>query len=124
MQTDSYTKVVLSLILLCLLVLLAQGFAGAPGGAEATEAGLEAASSHYAIKVVTQRRGRPTLFRWDTTTGKVWGMKNLLAEGAYWELLDREAPPHEEPPPQDPEESAEAPAPAVAEEGETGDRPD
>ena len=51
-------------------------------------------------------------------------LKNLMAKGAYWELLDREEPPDEEPPPQDPEESAEAPAPAVAEEGETGDRPE
>jgi hypothetical protein len=122
MQTDSYTKVVLTLILLCLVVLLVHGFSGAPGSAEATGEGLDAAGGHYEIRIVQQRRGRPTLLRWDTTTGQVWGMKNLMGKDSYWELLDREGPPEEEPPLEDLEEPAEAPAAeedeAVAEEGE------
>jgi hypothetical protein len=136
MQTDSYTKVVLSLILLCLVVLLAQGFSGAPGSADATGEELEAARSHYAVKVVQQRRGRPTLLRWDTTTGEVWGMNNLMGKGAYWEPLNREGPPEQEPsvedlepPVGDLEPPAEAPAAAGggevdAEAGEAGGRSD
>jgi hypothetical protein len=106
MQTDSYTKVVLTLILLCLVVLLVHGFAGAPGSAEAIGDGQEAERAHYAVKVVPQRRGRPTLLRWDTTSGRVWGMKNLMGQDSYWEPLNREQPPDEEPPPQDLEEPA------------------
>ncbi len=118
MQTDSYTKVVLTLILLCLVALLVHGFAGASGSAEAIGDEREAGRGHYAIKVVAQRRGRPTLLRWDTTTGRVWGMKNLMGEGSYWEPLNREQPPDEEPLPQDPEESA------AAEGDEAGGAPD
>jgi hypothetical protein len=118
MQTDSYTKVVLTLILLCLVVLLVHGFAGDPGSAEAIGDGQEAKRAHYAIKVVAQRRGRPTLLRWDTTTGRIWGMKNLMGEGSYWEPLNREQPPDEEPPPEDLEE------PAAAEGDEAGGTPD
>jgi hypothetical protein len=108
MQTDSYTKVVLTLILLCLVVLLVHGFTGASESAEAVGDGQEAARGHYSLKVVPQRRGRPSLLRWDTATGRVWGMKNLMGEGSYWVPLNREEPPEEEPPPEDPEESAAA----------------
>lgn len=108
MQTDSYTKVVLTLILLCVVVLLVHGFVGASGSGEAIGDGREAARGQYSIKVVPQRRGRPTLLRWDTTTGRVWGMKNMMGEDSYWVPLNREEPPDEEPPAQEPEASAAA----------------
>ena len=110
MNADSYTKVVLALILLCLVVLLADGLAGTSAGEGVAGAGQEARPPNYAIKVVPPqgRRGKALLLRWDTTTGRVWALKDMLDEEAYWMPLNREQASDEDPPPESPQEAAAA----------------
>lgn len=75
MHTDSYTKVVLSLILLCLVLLAAQGFL--------TQVG------RYEVEVVKMAR-RQAILRHDTATGQIWRMKNFASDDARWVALGDE----------------------------------
>lgn len=108
MSADSYTKVVLALILLCLVVLLANGMTGPSAGEGVAEAGQGARPPQYAIKVIPPqgRRGKSMLLRWETTTGRVWALKDMMDEAAYWVPLNREQPSGEDPPSGSPQEAA------------------
>lgn len=65
MQSDSATKLLLALILVCLVILIVQGL----GGSE----GLGAGWGRY--QVTGMRAGAPVLIRTDTVTGQVWKLE-------------------------------------------------
>ena len=71
MQTDPAVRILLAAILICLAVLIVQGFTGprAPGGGDAI--------GRYSVTGL--RAGGPMLVRTDSVTGKVWKL-DLRAE--------------------------------------------
>jgi hypothetical protein len=104
MHADSFTKVVLSLILLCLVLLTVRGFAGSsPGDEELNQVG------RFQLEVVKWRRGQ-VIMRHDTATGETWRMKNFASDQAQWVAMGQEPQPGgdeageagEEPAPEDP----------------------
>lgn len=84
MQSDSSTRVLLALILVCLLVLVGQGTGLIP------RAGHDdgQAAARYTMMVLPQKRGGSLAVRVDTVTGTVW-RKDLEGEGP-WVIVDRE----------------------------------
>lgn len=84
MQSDSVTRVLLAFIVVCLLLLLAQG-AGS-GGTEGTAP----SSTEGRFKVFVQpMKGGALLVKADTATGSVW-RKSLTGDGP-WVLVDEES---------------------------------
>ncbi len=80
MSTDSFTRVLLILILACLLLLAAQG--SGLGGADDEWIG------RYAVSVVPLRRGNPFLVRLDTTTGQTH-TRRMTRQGEFpWVLVE------------------------------------
>jgi hypothetical protein len=73
MQADSVTRILLSLILVCLVVLVARSFGG--------DRGLEAGWGRYSV--TGMRAGSPILIRSDTVSGQVWKLE-LRGGGDRW----------------------------------------
>ncbi len=88
MQSDPVSRLLLGIITLALMTLVIQGFTaatsplsiGRAGGAgDAEQAG------RYRVNVIKSRtRGGVTLMRSDSSTGEVWLMEDLFADGALW----------------------------------------
>jgi hypothetical protein len=89
MQPDSATRILLALILVCLVILIVQGFTG---GAERANVGR--------YDVTGMRVGGPVLVRTDTATGQTWKLE-LRGGGNTWQEF------------REPDASATAPAPAA-----------
>ena len=82
MQSDSVTRVLLAFIVVCLLLLLAQGAGTSDGGAPSSTDGR--------FKVFVQpMKGGALLVKADTATGMVW-RKSLTGDGP-WVLVDEES---------------------------------
>lgn len=85
MPSDSVTRVLLALILVCLVILVVQGIAD--------DGGFETGWGRY--QVTGMRAGAPVLIRTDTVTGKAWKLE-LRGGGNRWvafhepEAADRE----------------------------------
>jgi hypothetical protein len=90
MATDLTTRILVTGILLCVLLLLVQRLRPAGEGAAAEE-GPEK-GRYQIIQLATQEE--PVLLRTDTVTGRMWRSEDLL-EGARWVAL-AEPPPEEE----------------------------
>jgi HEAT repeat protein len=73
MQPDSATRILLALILLCLVILIVQGFSGAGDP-------LERGWARYSV--IGMRAGSPLLIRTDGATGQVWKLE--LRGGDRW----------------------------------------
>ncbi len=88
MGSDSVTRTLLTLILVCLLALVIQGFS-ARSGSITEPAGERSPSSRYDLslmEVPTGRRRQPPklrLLRTDTRTGQVWLMEDV-GQGQAW----------------------------------------
>ncbi len=74
MDANAYTKLVLSLILVCLVLLVARGFQGGP----------HAEVGRYQFVLHKVRRGGPLLLRHDTATGEGWGLRGLHGSQPVW----------------------------------------
>ncbi len=74
MDANAYTKMVLSLILVCLVLLVSRGLQGGPD----TEIG------RYQFVLHKIRRGGPVLLRHDTTTGEGWGLMGYGSPRPVW----------------------------------------
>jgi len=82
MQTDNATRALLAVILVCLLLLLGQGWSRG----SARDAGAEAPSAErFSLRVIRLQRGAPLLLRSDTATGQAWRMG--LMDAGRWEPL-------------------------------------
>ena len=85
MQSDSVTRVLLAFIVVCLLLLLAQG-----AGTGGTSEGSAPSSTEGRFKVFVQpMKGGALLVKADTATGMVW-RKSLTGDGP-WVLVDEES---------------------------------
>lgn len=73
MPSDSVTRVLLATILLCLVILVVQGFGD--------DGGLDTGWGRY--QVTGMRAGAPVLIRTDTVTGEVWKLE-LRGGGDRW----------------------------------------
>ncbi len=92
MDANTYTKIVLSLILGCLVLLVGRGFQGGPGG----DVG------RYEFVMHKLRRGGPLLVRHDSATGESWGLRGFGGPVPRWGLIheaDAEGVPEDGPPP-------------------------
>ncbi len=74
MDANAYTKMVLSLILVCLILLVASGFQG----------GADAEVGRYQFVLHKLRRAGPLLLRHDTTTGEGWGLRGYGGLKPVW----------------------------------------
>ncbi len=74
MDANAYTKMVLSLILVCLVLLVAGGFQGEP----------DAEVGRYQFVLHKLRRGGPLLLRHDTATGEGWGLRGYGGSTPLW----------------------------------------
>ena len=74
MDANAYTKMVLSLILVCLVLLVAGGFQGGP----------DAEVGRYQFVMHKLRRGGPLLLRHDTATGEGWGLRGFGGSTPLW----------------------------------------
>lgn len=77
MQTDSYTKFVLTLVALCLILLVIQGFGRGARGPYASM-GDEASMGRYRIALMAGN-----VVRIDTQSGEAWRM-SLRADPPVW----------------------------------------
>ena len=78
MQSDPATRILLASILLCLLILVAQGFTGARG------------SGVGRYSVTGMRAGGPILVRADSVTGRAWKLDLRAASDRWVEFQDPE----------------------------------
>jgi hypothetical protein len=72
MQPDSVTRALLALILVCLVILIAQGV---------SDRGFQPGWGRYSV--TGMRAGAPVLIRTDTVTGQVWKLE-LRGGGDKW----------------------------------------
>lgn len=85
METDAYTKAVLTVVALCLLLLVAQGFglgpaSGAKAGCEVADAAdSTTAGKRFEFLPIPMARAA---FRMDNQTGETWWMK--FPSGRAW----------------------------------------
>ena len=79
MDSNSYTKIVLSLILVCLVMLVARG--SAP----------ESEVGRYTFLLHGLRMKGHMLVRTDTVTGEVWGLRNYGSDEPIWLPMDAAA---------------------------------
>jgi hypothetical protein len=89
-MADSYTKVVLALILVCLAWLLLGGTERERGAAAD---GSETALGRYEFVLFPLRRGRSLLVRHDTATGEAWGMLRWGGDNGEWIDISEVRPP-------------------------------
>jgi hypothetical protein len=95
MPTDLTTRILLTGILLCLLLLVVQrlGPAGEDPASDRAEAKEVAKSGRYLLSQLSTREGL-VLLRMDTATGRLWQSEDLLEDGRWVALA--EPPPDEE----------------------------
>ena len=84
MGSDSYAKIVLSLILVCLVMLVARGFSG-------SERGSESEVGRYTFLLHGLRMKGHVLVRTDTVTGEVWGLRQFGSDEPIWLPMDAAA---------------------------------
>ena len=77
MDANTYTKIVLSLILVCLVLWVGRGFQSEPG----------ADVGRYEFVMHKLRRGGPLLLRHDTSTGEGWGLRGFGSSRPVWGLI-------------------------------------
>ena len=77
MDANAYTKMILSLVLACLLLLVAGEFQG----------GSDAEVGRYQFVMHKPRRQGPLLIRHDTATGEVWGLRGFGGRRPDWVLI-------------------------------------
>jgi hypothetical protein len=107
---DAYVKTVLTLIAVCLMLQVAQGFglAATPGEASSSEPEV---AGRYALQANPMAR---VIFRFDRATGRTWTIPLQPQKNRSWTPID-EAPPE----PMAPEESEETRSrPGAGEEAE------
>jgi len=78
MQSDAATRILLASILLCLAILVMQGFTGERG------------TSVGRYSVTGMRAGGPILVRSDSATGRVWKLDLANAAARWVEFRDAE----------------------------------
>ena len=89
MGSDSVTRTLLTLILVCLLALVVQGFSARSGSVTGLWAGERSLLGRYQLRLMQyptgRRRGPPKhrLLRTDTRTGQVWLMDDV-GRGQAW----------------------------------------
>ncbi len=91
MDANTYTKIVLSLILGCLVLLVGRGLGGSDGDV-----------GRYEFVMHKLRRGGPLLVRHDSATGESWGLRGFGGRVPRWGLIheaDAEGVPEDGPPP-------------------------
>jgi hypothetical protein len=94
MGSDSVTRTLLTLILVCLLALVIQGFSARSGSITELWAGEPSPLGRYQLSLMqypTGRRREPTklrLLRTDTRTGQVWVMDDISREQAWIAMAD------------------------------------
>ncbi len=97
MGSDSVTRALLTLILVCLLALVIQGFSARSGSITEPWAGERSPLGRYDLSLMEvptgRRRGPPKLrlLRTDTRTGQVWLMEDV-GQGQAW-LAVADSPP-------------------------------
>jgi len=84
MQIDNLARALLAGILVCLLLLLGQGWSrgSADGDLAAADSPIP---ERFSLRSVRLQRGPPVLLRSDTATGRVWRMG--LMDAGRWEPL-------------------------------------
>ena len=83
MQVDNLTRALLAGILVCLLILLGQGFGR--GSAADDPAAASPSPERFTVRTIKLQRGLPLLLRSDTATGQIWRMG--LMDAGRWEPL-------------------------------------
>ena len=83
MQVDNLTRALLAGILVCLLILLGQGFGR--GSADDDRAAASTSPERFRLRIIKLQRGAPILLRSDTATGQAWQMG--LMDAGRWQPL-------------------------------------
>jgi hypothetical protein len=84
MQADNLTRALLAGILVCLLILLGQGWSRGSADGDLPTAG-SPSPERFSLRPIRLKRGPPVLLRSDTATGQVWRMG--LMDAGLWEPL-------------------------------------
>jgi hypothetical protein len=83
MQVDNLTRALLAAILVCLLIVLGQGYRSGFGAGDLAAA--SASPERFHVHTIVLLRGAPLLLRSDTATGQAWRMG--LMDAGRWEPL-------------------------------------
>ena len=84
MRADNLTRALLAGILVCLLILLGQGWSRGSADDDLATAG-SPSPERFSLRPIKLKRGPPVLLRSDTATGQVWQMG--LMDAGVWEPL-------------------------------------
>ncbi len=85
MQADHAARALLAGILVCLLILLGQGWVRGSAARESSATAPSAA--RFSVRSYTTKRGPPVLLSSDTATGQIWRM-GLMDEGRWEPLVE------------------------------------
>jgi hypothetical protein len=85
MQGDNLARALLAAILVCLLILLGQGWSRGSGPDAGDGAAASPSPERFDVRAIRLQRGAPLLLRSDTATGQAWRMG--LMDVGRWEPL-------------------------------------